>query len=449
MDSQTPSLDNIFPEPHDQVRANWVRNPMEEALKGAAYFKQVLQAQAQDAPNMSIGALPNEILMWIFTEAVKSLDNPHEVQRERTFYCLLAVCRGWRELVLSMPELWCVVSVDTILPADQVTWADEVPAWKDYFSRSRPRMFSNQKQIKMIPRQLLSSGVRPLIVKIGDNTGEHASDALAALAPAADRITDLELSLHLNAPPMPIPMCFAGLQRLQLYLSSRGDYAPWPTIDAPALTEFHAAGVPDVPHSLDHIPLVNLTVLQLQGPSMGLKCDGFVRVLAKTPQLVQAHAVVDQRKQHSSDDEPAGVFPQVPPLIHLKSLLLELQPRLFEEWERDPQPWLEALTLPALETMGIPELLFDPDARRALADLFHRSNKFPAKLLVTASPPGEYHRLTAKYREAFPMIQGPEEERYSYIDDIMAGDWKEAYVTHQIDQITAGDWEEADSSDFP
>ncbi|KAK7057334.1 hypothetical protein R3P38DRAFT_3168851 [Favolaschia claudopus] len=428
MDSQTLLPLNSVPQSPEQ-KTNRLRKRMEQqdmliamldkALDEAVAIKKTLQAEY--AGTVSVDALPDELLITVFDEAVNSFEDDHDVQRRMVLHALLAVCRRWLHLALRMPELWSVITVDIPSDPDYLRIRDK-NTWSD-----RPPRFSPGKQIPIIHRHITSSRSRPLNVRIHDYTGKHAPAALAALGPAADRVLELDMAIHVKDITLTSPMVFSALQSLHVCLSSAAANADWPTIIAPHLREFRARNVPAVTQIVTNIPLVHLTILELRGPFSQLKCHDFIRLLAHTPQLVEARAVLMQRSPYG--DEPAATFPQVPPLNRLEKLLVELQPRYFEEWKRDPQPWLDVLTLTALETIGIPELLFDPDASDALDGLFRRSGRLPSKLLLTAWPPGEYYTVTDKYRERFPSVALPDDDHHSYIDDATASRWEEAYAS--------------------
>ncbi|KAJ6497597.1 hypothetical protein C8R45DRAFT_983533 [Mycena sanguinolenta] len=342
--------------------------------------------------------LPAEVLVTIFLYVLGPRSPASwTISEIRTLNTLISVCTRWATIARENESFWRCLRV---FVAD--VGSSGSPAW------TRNSAF---KAHQMLYHRLRLSGFGTVEVEIGALSAVHRDyGVVPVLATHAWRLERLTIAVRASA----LWHLGAHLPRLQLLRIAVLDASltcqpEWEPFHARRLHHFEIENVRAIESFLQSIPWTNLLSLQLLGGLTELSPPALLYILAQAPWLVVCHAVLRQSIDDNGSGDNLGVltrsYPEEPiAMLHLCELILELVPLDREAWTRAEEPFLEALTLPVIRLIAMPELWFAEDARAALNRLKDRSHQLPQEIWMTAVPPGQWEDTYQEYSAEFPGV---------------------------------------------
>ncbi|KAJ7244334.1 hypothetical protein C8J57DRAFT_1004659, partial [Mycena rebaudengoi] len=295
-------------------------------------------------------ALPNEITSEILVHFLPTYPNRALPTGPSSPELLGQICRQWRDISLSTPRLWCALSLDL------------------YDGRRLKR------KLRLLKNWLKRSGTCPLSISLrSESTGNRefsSADFIAALSLHCSRWEEMEFilpygDLRLVHGAMPL------LRQLTIGPDSPsfGKGIPPGDNGTPPLILFHEAPklssvtLPDsfVPSAIV-LPWAQLTSV-FADAIYPYDCAEVLR-----------HGTHLESVTFTMCEDPEEIdLQQIPPLVHLQSLVLLPHPHSAGQYQ---PPLLDALILPGLRTLQISLQGFDilTDPRVTVTSLITRSS---------------------------------------------------------------------------
>ncbi|KAJ7439467.1 hypothetical protein FB451DRAFT_1301848 [Mycena latifolia] len=346
---------------------------LEKSLRSLKTEKDLVQRRLA-AYSYPVLTLPTEIMAEIFIRFLPTYPNrPATVSGPSSPILLCHICRDWREIALSTPGLWRAFNLTLTTPR------------------------ALERKLHFLDMSLKRSGSYPLSIQLDCSVmNKQASSPpllpyLRALSSHRTRWEHLKLhapleSLRSIEGPLP---ALRSIQLSSLYHLEKCEGGP--ALTAAFLTARLLRKVALQSYSeiySDLLPWSQLTVLTVDR----IILDHCQAVLNLAPNLVHCRFGI----RLGQPDEESSLS-DVTSLPHLKSMALLSPPSAHSDtavW-----PFLELLTIPALEVLHVTEELLEPDPIATLVSLTSRSGCTPQMICI-----GDPVLPIDLYRTVFPSV---------------------------------------------
>ncbi|KAK6978094.1 F-box domain-containing protein [Favolaschia claudopus] len=320
------------------------------ALRAAKHVPQ----KRLDAYKYPILTLPNEIISEIFLHFLPPYPNPPPFVGRRSPFLLTHICHRWREIAITTPTLWRAIDLTVWRPR-----LDLAALTALYVERARgcPLAFDTT-ELNEISSALISYRSRWEHIKL-----HHSSYSNWRL---------------MFAGPMPR---LRSLHILRLPSASDSSLVSFTLEHAPLLRNINMP-IPDATR-LPKLPWRQLTSLTLQS----VRLHQLVSILQQSPDLIELRCYI-----HFQSNFPTSLS-DIPPLHRLTSLSLDYA---FNPQDRD---LLSFFTVPALETLEVPESLLGYDTIESIKRFIAKSCCQITELRVKQAD-----LLASSYKKEIPSI---------------------------------------------
>jgi hypothetical protein len=325
---------------------------LERSLAALRLQKTVVQERL-DSYKYPVLRLPNEIISEIFTNFLPLYPLCPPITGLLSPTVLTHICRKWREIALTTPDLWRAISLsDNGTPIRSPADLSEV---------------------------LSRSGCCPLSIAMDDYDYDYRAtpeDVFSAIVAHRERWEYLELYIGSDFPTIKgrLPL----LRHVNLTFE---DDAPVIVVDEAPLLRTAVLSALDLSNVV--LPWAQLTSLTLAR----LEPDICVPILHQTSNLVHCELSLYDWDYDDSNPPPDVALPC------LESLILK-------DREGSLPGYLDTFVVPALRSLRIPEPWLEPDPIVSLASFISKSDCKLQELHLT-----EISESGTTYRKAFPSIQ--------------------------------------------
>ncbi|KAK7018495.1 F-box domain-containing protein [Favolaschia claudopus] len=336
---------------------------LEQAL-AALQLEELAIKERLNAYKYPVLTLPSEIVAEIFLHVLPKYPICPPLAGPDSPVLLTHICRLWREIACSTPQLWRAISLSS----------------EEYKSLNPDCIW------------LSRAGCCPLSIRINETYQGSRRDLLATILPIRVRCEYLQLRLDFSCSALPtIEGEFPVLRHLDIELD---DDPPEEVqfLDAPMLRSVVLEGW--AASCVTRLPWTQLTSLSLHAISFE----------ACVPALQQATNLLDCRLDITENDTEDFPF-------HAPPIVLPCLKSLKADTNESVDGFLPSLTLPALSSLTVCGELLGQDGVQSLRSLIARSGSCNLEHLdITCNPIAPLNENS--YRLAFPSVRKIEFSSY-------------------------------------